>query len=305
MPGVRDVVFRRLGETGRHQASHFSRAGRWYTIAELSDPTGPFRLDFLRSRQLSHFLHSLKPPADSDQPLKTLEEICNTSGTMAHSLSLAYGLLNTPHADFIPPDLLKWERELNCHFNTTKCQHILRFTHKSSICTKIQETNYKLLSRWYRTPVKLHEFFPETLDLCWRCGTDRGTLTHIFCSCPVLDHFWRMVHKVTQRFTERTIPDDPAFFLLHASNIPEKAYKTSVIRHLVDAAKACIPLQWKSTCPPTISSWLTKIEEIRHMEDLILTAQNRQEVFTKTWQMWTMFIFSNEGQALRKPNGAV
>lgn len=223
------MVFRRLGEKGRHQASHFVKAGRWYTIAELSDPAGPFRLDFLRSRQLSHFLHSLKPPADSDQSLTTLEKICNASGTIAHTLSLTYSLLNTPQADFIPPGLLKWERKLNCHFNTTKRQHILRFTHKSSICAKIQETNYKLLSRWYRTPLILRKFFPATSDLCWRCRADRGTLIHIFWSCPVLDNFWRTLHKVAQKFTERTIPDDPAFFLLHASNIPEKAYKTSVI----------------------------------------------------------------------------
>lgn len=67
-------------------------------------------------------------------------------------LSLAYNLLNTPQADYIPPGLIKWEIDLNCHFNTTKQQHILKFTHKSSICAKIQETNYKLLWRWYIAP---------------------------------------------------------------------------------------------------------------------------------------------------------
>lgn len=184
LPGVEDVVFRRLGETGRFQASHFSVAGRWYTIAELSDPVGPFRLDFLRARQLGHFLHSLKPPVHNEQSLTTLEELCNTSGTITHTLSLTYSLLNTPQEDFIPPGILKCERELNCHFNTTKRQHILKFTHKSSICAKIQETNYKIMTRWYRTPALLHKLFPATSDLCWLCGADRGTLNPIFWSCP-------------------------------------------------------------------------------------------------------------------------
>lgn len=102
-PGLQDVVFRSLGGTGLYQASHFSTGGRWHTITELSDPAGPFQHDFLRSRQLSHFLHSLKPPATNDQPLTTLEELCNTSGTITHTLSLTYNLLNTPQADFSPP----------------------------------------------------------------------------------------------------------------------------------------------------------------------------------------------------------
>lgn len=49
--------------------------GRWKTITELSDPTGPFRLDFLRSLQLRHFLNIIRPPTDSSQSLTTLEEL--------------------------------------------------------------------------------------------------------------------------------------------------------------------------------------------------------------------------------------
>lgn len=52
---------------------------------------------------------------------------------------------------------------------------------------------------------------------------------------------------------------------------------------------------------PTIHSIMDqKSKEIKHMEDLIHTAQNRQEKFSKTWQQWNMFIYSDEGQALRE-----
>lgn len=74
-PGIHDAVFRRLSETSLHQASHFSSGGRWKIIVELSDPTGPFRLDFWRSRQLGHFIHSLQPPDAADHPFTTLEEL--------------------------------------------------------------------------------------------------------------------------------------------------------------------------------------------------------------------------------------
>lgn len=67
-PGRRDAVFRALGNSGLYQASHFSTMGRWKTITEFSDPGGLFRLDFLISLQLSHFLSSITRPNDTNQP---------------------------------------------------------------------------------------------------------------------------------------------------------------------------------------------------------------------------------------------
>lgn len=264
-----------------------------------------FRLDFIRTHQLGHFLKSIPPPTDVDQGLTTLEELCTDTGAVPHALSLMYNLLITPPSDYIPPGLTKWEEELGCSFNPTKRQRILHFTHKSSICAKTQETNYKILSRWYRTPAQLHKIFPTTSEVCWRCQRDKGTLLHIFWSCPKLSRFWKVIHETVQLFTDRTIKKDTAFFLLHATDIPDKAYKGSIIRHLLDAVRTCIPLCWKSTLPPTIDMWLGKVEEIRKMEDLIHTAQHREEIFSKTWQLWSMFIYSTAGQSLRRTDEAL
>lgn len=295
-PGMQDGVFRRLGEAGLQLASHFSSGGRWKTYTELADPNGEFHLDFMRTLQLRHFLNSIQPPTDNSQGLTTLEELCTDTGVLPHTLSLTYNLLNTPSSDYVPPGLLQWEEELDCRFSPTKRQHILRFTHKSSIYAKTQETNYKVLSRWYRTPTLLHRIFPTTSDLCWRCQMDKGTLLHIFWSCPKLTQYWKVIRETVQLFTDRTIPNDPAFFLLHATDTPDKIYKKSVIRHLLDAARACIPLCWKSTLPPTIDMWLGKVEDIKR------TAQHREEAFSKTWQLWSMFILSTAGQSLRRAN---
>lgn len=67
-----------------------------------------------------------------------------------------------------------------------KKQTIIRFSLKTSICTKIQELNYKILNRWYHTPQLLHRYIPSSTDRCWRCQQDEGTLLHIFWSCPRL-----------------------------------------------------------------------------------------------------------------------
>lgn len=154
-----------------------------------------------------------------------------------------YELLITPTEPHVLNCITEWERDLDKTFNTPQRRHILRFTYKSSICTKTQETNFKILTRWYRTPANLKKIFPDTSDQCWRCQGEKGTILHIFWSCPKLEHFWKEVHRILQKFTECEIPDNPAFFLLHASSIPGKIYKKSIICHLLDAAKACIPLK--------------------------------------------------------------
>lgn len=121
--------------------------------------------------------------------------------------------------------LQKWETDLHRSFSEHQKQLILRFSWKSSFCTKIQETNYKILTRWYHTPHLLKMFYPNTSDRCWRCQMDRGMLLHIIWSCPKLKHFWLEVRRVTQKFTGYEIPADPTFFLLHVSTIPAKSTK--------------------------------------------------------------------------------
>lgn len=146
---------------------------------------------------------------------------------------------------------------------------------KSSICTNVQETNYKILTRWYLTPSQLHIIFPDTSKYCWRCHQEEGTLLHMFWSCPMLTTFWTAVRAISQKFTDFQIPNDPAFFLLHISSIPIKTYKKSLLRHLTNAAKSCFPMMWKQQSPPTTAMWLRKVEDINKMEDLIMTAQDR------------------------------
>lgn len=221
---------------------------------------------------------------------------CRDEGVLPQVLSKMYILLNTPVE---LPDLThikKWETDLQCQFTDTQKQTIIRFSLKSSICTKTQELNYKILTRWYYTPVRLHKIFPSSSDRCWRCHSAKRTLLHIFWSCPLLQHFWTTVRMISQKFTDYPMNDNPAFILLHVSSIPPKKYKKSIIRHLLNAAKSCIPLLWKKTLPPTVGMWLRRVVEIRRLEDLVLTAQNKQEQHLNTWMHWNIFIYSDEGQ---------
>lgn len=125
-PSLHDRSFHKLRELGLYQPSHYGTRGRWRTHAELTDPSGLYKLDFLRALQLSHFLGGLPPPPhESQQPLTTLEELCTELGAIPHTLSLTYAMLIESPETYQIPCLAKWERDLNCHFTDSKKQHIL------------------------------------------------------------------------------------------------------------------------------------------------------------------------------------
>lgn len=128
----------------------------WPSIPSLMDPFGPFSLNFWRALQLHHFLHPLPVPWEFGCRLTTLEEYCSDEGVLPQVLSKMYNLLITPLEDHRLACIMKWNTGLNHTFTPGHQNNVIRFSHKSSICTRIQETNFKLLTRWYHTPSLLH-----------------------------------------------------------------------------------------------------------------------------------------------------
>lgn len=91
-------------------------------MAELMDPGGEYRLDFLRAGQLRHFLETMMPPTAANQTLTPLEELCSDRGMLPHAISLTHGLLSTPGERFQNPSLDTmgpgFELHIFCHKGT-------------------------------------------------------------------------------------------------------------------------------------------------------------------------------------------
>lgn len=223
-------------------------------ITELIAPMGPYRLAFWNAAQIHHFLQATPDPQAYVRQWTTFEEYCTGMEPLPQVLSKMYALLNNPPEQPSLPCLSKWEADLHRTFTKTQIQNMINYALKSSLCTKIQETNYKILTRWYLTPSWLHTIVPDTPEHCWRGCTDRGTILQIFWLCQKLHAFWTAVSTISQKFTDFKIPDDPTFFLLHVSTLLTKSYKKSILHHLLNAAKSCIPLLWKWQDPPTTAA---------------------------------------------------
>lgn len=83
------------------------------------------------------------------------------------------------------------------------------FAHKAHL-QQLQRDLYKLVTRQYRPPAVLAK-----LSLCWHCGTQTGSVVHIFCDCPVLRHFWQSVLEIIQQETGFDLPNNLEAIVLH------------------------------------------------------------------------------------------
>lgn len=166
-PGLSPTGFQTFGDSNCISAFRFLMGNRWPAISELMDPAGPFHLMFWSAAQIHHFLHSIPNPQIYTQ-LTSFEEYCSGTDPLPQVLSKTYALLNTPPRQPPLPCIAKSETDLSHTFTETQKQNMIRFSLKSSQCTKIQETNFKILTRWYLTPSRLHAIFPDTPNYCWR-----------------------------------------------------------------------------------------------------------------------------------------
>lgn len=63
---------------------------------------------------------------------------------------------------------------------------------------------------------------------------------------------------------------------------------------MLNAARSCVAEFWKQTRAPLVSKWITKINESRRMEELVVTdLQFRNyEKFWNCWYYWNDFLAS-------------
>lgn len=132
---------------------------------------------------------------DFSRPLTELEAVCKTGEPIPKVTSLAYSWIQNGASANGHGFRESWSTALGMSLLEVQWRKACIFAHKCSLSTSTQETAYKLLTQWYATPVKLHSWFPDYSDTCWRCHKERGTLLHIWWQCPV----WKLTGQRSGR----------------------------------------------------------------------------------------------------------
>lgn len=118
----------------------------------LTSEYGPFQLNFWQAAQLRHFSYSLNTSESFKRNLLPFEEYCIERGSLSHTLSKIYALLVVPQEDFQLPFFQKWELDLDRIFSEEQRNNTVHLIFESLVCTKIQETKFKIFSLMVPNP---------------------------------------------------------------------------------------------------------------------------------------------------------
>lgn len=121
------------------------------------------------------------------------------------------------------------------------------------------ETNFKLLSRWYRCLTVLHRMYPNISDLYWHWHSAKGSLLHIWWECPSVHDFWSMVLQFYTQATGVIVPNMPQITLLSILPGSYKSVKKGLFRHWLTAARAVIPRYWRLVHAPPLIEWVMEM----------------------------------------------
>lgn len=144
-----------------------------------------------------------------------------------------------------------WEWELAIPISPEEWAKPFLFTHKLSIAPSAQETNFKIITRWYHCPPDLFDSFYTLLEMQCR---QRHHDSYLVILPPYLTTAATGPNSTIYAII---IPHDPKTVLLSILPGTSSKMKKGMLRYHLTAVKAIIPHRWKSASPPTIDDWLT------------------------------------------------
>lgn len=197
----------------------------------------------------------------------------------------SYQLLGLAASGTKPVYIREWEKYLGREFSGAQLAHLYQLTHSSSTESRTLETNYKILTCWYRVPAVLSRIYSSISDRCWRgCGLC-GTLLHLWWECLRIRLFWEEIKTQIQDILGIDIPFFLLHFLFHISPMPVSQYRKSTLPHFLNAAKRLLPIYWNQTHVPGQEEWTRKVKEIREAEEWVTTCNGTRESFNTTWAL--------------------
>uniref|UniRef100_A0A8C5LZP1 Reverse transcriptase domain-containing protein n=1 Tax=Leptobrachium leishanense TaxID=445787 RepID=A0A8C5LZP1_9ANUR len=287
LPSLRD----RLSDSGRLRALDLPPDGR-LDLFPRSVAVGPLSLlERFNFAQIKSYLTSLNCGYSLSRPLLPFETLCHLGLPLTRGVSKIYGLIMAADTED-PPFMSRWDQELGLTCNSAQWTNTFTLVHKGCGANRVQETSYKVLSFWYRTPSFLHRIFPLTSSVCWRCNNAEGTYLHIWWACPPLLEFWRTVHGAILRVTGVDLSLSPACFLLFHIALPLKTLKRSVLMSMLLAARSLVPVLWRTDRIPSTREWIGRVEVLRSIDHREAADRGVSADFATKWYYWEEYAAS-------------
>ena len=185
----------------------------------------------------------------------------------------------------------QWELELNVVIDDDSWENICSRCHKGIGSQLYKEFDWKVKTRFFRTPLITFVSKNNPSNKCWRnCGMV-GDHTHIFWDCPKLQTFWKNVKEELEKILTVDLPMDSLLFLLDV--FPDHLFTTEqcyILHNLLMIARKIVTINWMKPDPPMITQWLQKVKHVYMMEYMTAQLQLKVPVFTRRWTPVTDYL---------------
>ena len=186
---------------------------------------------------------------------------------------------------------LIWQRDLGCE--KEKWSSIISKVGWATRDIRSKCIHYKILHRFYYTPVKLFRIGLVEDKRCWKCKGEDGTFLHAFWECPVVVPFWKEVLGKLGEWVGLPLPECPRLCLLgDDTNLPQgvtKAQHALVTAGFVTASRLILR-NWKSSSTPVLTDWTQLMTETASFEYSIARRNNVKGKFHLIWDYFYLYI---------------
>ena len=295
MPLKLDGGYKRWGRLNLNFIHQFIKEQDLKTFEQLVDEFSLPRSDFYRYLQIRSYL--FKHPdwtiiKKSDSPIEQYLTRIQKREHTRKPISSVYSALTSMKQENTLHTKQKWEAELELEISMEVWDNISSEIHKVTSANLWREFQWKIVHRFFRTPLILSKIDPSKTSACWRnCGDESANHTHVFWKCPLLDNFWREIFDLLDRIFVSQLPRNPLLAILGVIPETEMSKKKTYLLHiLLTAARKAITLNWLKKDPPTFDTWQSLVKRIYMMEKItfMLRLQNMQ--FAERWAPWLAVV---------------
>lgn len=241
----------------------------------------------------------------SDRDMAGFENLLNKPGPSIWGvISVIYKDLGGKMWDTPAPFQKAWDKDCVPVDSEKRWKKIWSSSLYKSKSQYVRVQHFKLLSRWYLTPVRLYHMKAKGDALCWKeCG-DTGGFIHCWWSCPAAQMFWKAILQQTCKMTSLRVPFSPVMVLL---DVWEDIHITGYTRELLSlcflAAKCTWAKFWKSKKIPTFKGWIIKLWDLIVADKLSKGVQRsvNPSYVSSFLEQWFLFVgYAEEAHYLFK-----
>ena len=291
-PSFLDAAFQLWERNGVQTLNDLYIGGVLGSFTDLSASHDLPKAHFFRYFQIRHCVLKTFPNFPTLPSKQPWEDLFKLQPNQRSLVSHIYRALLSFNTEQCSKSAAAWEQELGVEFEEDFWERAIDRVRNSSSCARLGLTQFKIVQRLHLSSSRLSKIYPDTEDICARCKGTPCHLTHMFASCPKLEHYWNSIFKILSEILGITLEPCPLVAIFGVSPTPHVLSKiqANVVAFATLLARRRILLNWKSPQPPLISVWLKDVMYFLKLEKVKFTLRGDTSRFFKHWSPFIQYF---------------